>query len=878
LRPAALFALALAALPLLPAAGAAEAPATPKPPPPFAAEGELSGKPIAEVVIEGLVTVKPEEVRKAMATRPGLAFHPATYREDFRRIYDLGFFENVILERPELIAAGVRVVVRLRERPIIDALELRGNRRVRTNSLIEAARGEKDKTKEGWKPTPILAVGGRYDQYLAYQMERAFRELYTEKRFPLARIEPRAEPVPGRPGHVVAVFEIVEDRPVIISQVILQDREGKPLAPALPAKKLLNDVVSRPGCWLLPARGYDPDALRLDALRIQEIYRNNGYSDARVTAPEPRIAEPAGLRKRRRAVIIFEIHEGRMYRYGPVSFENVTLVSDEEVARRAGLRPGKPPSEDQLRRAARELKLLREAELRMCVERGPAYFDKPLWFESMRTDLGREGRNGIQLGKPYSEEAVHQAAKRIEALLGEYGRPFARAEARRQETAEPGVTAIRFVVNEGPEATVGEVRIKGNVKTQDRVIRRQMEIFPGDIYDSRKVADSQANLRRRGLFEKVGIRPEHGEEPDVVDLEVEVKEQLTGLFNIGAYANPDDGSVGGIAALSYRNFDWRNPPRSWDDLPGFGGGDQTLTLRATFSEKSQSFSIEHLNPWIWDTPEHYSLRTTLFHTVTEYKDFDAERDGASITLGRRLVHRWLRGYLKYTIKNVYVSNVDDEAPDILRDQEGYTIFSSGKAGLIFDTLDHDYLPTKGVLLEASEEVFGSVFGGDQDLRKTELEGNGFLPLFRTWGYPHLLHLRALADWVNPYGRNETVPPSERFYAGGISTVRGFESRTITPRIDDYSVGGDFMMVESVEYIFPLFQDTLRGVLFFDAGNVWEKEGDFELHDQRRSVGTGILIQVPALGQQPIKLYFSKALNPHKDEDTQVFQMSFSVMF
>lgn len=813
-----------AAEPVPPAAPEAPAPAGPA-----AAGAELAGRPVAEVVIEGLVTVEPKEVRKVMATRVGLPFHPATYREDFSRIYNLGFFDNVILQRPEPTPAGLRVRVTCQERPVVDAVELRGNKKFGTRVLLEAARApegepekEPEKGKGKGKEQPVLAPKGRYDAYVAYRMVRALEEFYIEKSYPLAKIEAKTEPVAGRPGHVLAVFEIKEERPVDITRAVFRGRS------ALKEKQLRAAIRSKPGGWFSSSGPYDPDALRLDALRLQDLYHNSGYSDARVTVLDPEISAPAGWRRRRRATVSFQIEEGRKYVYGPVSFTGLSLAPEQTARKRLGL----------------------------------------------------------QLGKPYSEEEVDQARRRLEALLGEYGRPFARALARRQDTGEPGVTALSFQVSEGPEATVEEVRIKGNTFTKDRIIRRELELFPGDIYDSRKLGASERNLRRLGLFKKVSARAEPGDEPATADLEIEVQETETSMLQVGAFVNPEDGSVGGSAMITLRNLDWRNPPKSWEDWVSrgaFRGGGQTLSLRAMVSETSQYYSLDFANPWIWDTPEHYGFGFSLFDSISQYEDFNLERLGASVKLGRRLFHPRLRGYVQYKIQQVYMNGVDDAAPEVLKDEEGTTLFSSGKVGLVFSTVDDLIAPTKGVNLEASEEVFGSIFGGDKDIRKTALEGDCFLPLFRTWDWAHVLHLRLMADWANAYGRSDVVPPSERFFAGGIGTVRGYENRTISPRIGDYAVGGDFMLVESLEYIFPLYQDTFRGVVFFDVGGVWADEGDFnfdDLHDtERRSVGLGFLIKTPpAMGQVPIKLYFSRALNPQHHEHHQLFQMSFSFLF
>ena len=158
-------------------------------------------------------------------------------------------------------------------------------------------------------------------------------------------------------------------------------------------------------------------------------------------------------------------------------------------------------------------------------------------------------------------------------------------------------------------------------------------------------------------------------------------------------------------------------------------------------------------------------------------------------------------------------------------------------------------------------------------------GHAFVPLFRTAGYPHVLHIYTRAHWLNPYDLADRVPYFERLFGGGINSVRGYDYRSLSPRVAGEEIGGNFMLAESVEYIFPLYRNTLRGVVYFDAGNVWAEEGDFELHDQKRSVGLGLHIKTPpAMGGAPIKLYFAKAINPDDEDDERVFQMSFSLLF
>ncbi len=815
-------AAALLALLLFSGAAAAGEP----PPPP---RDPAQGKKILEVKVEGLISIKPAVVTGAMATRKGLAFHPATYREDFDRIYALGYFDayNISMHDPVVTAKGVLIRVTCRERLIIDRLEFRGNLKIRSGNMISRSRTE----------GTLLEKGKRYDIFAAHKMARTIRAYCSDVRYPLAEVDFRAEPIPGRPGHVVAVFVVKEGARVDVTKVIFRGRKS------LPRKKLLKVVKVRGRRWYRRGGRLIEDDLRLDALRLESLYRNSGYSDARVKLLPMQFSPPQGRRGVRLATATFDIHEGRFYTYGPLTFKGLRSIS-EDVARKA-------------------------------VAKVLATEHRPGLIDVTRTDTFS--------GTPFSQDKVWAAANRLKHLLGETGRPFARVFAKQVRTGKAGVIGLEFNVTEGAQASVGEIRILGNSRTRDRVIRRELQLFPGEIYDSRKLAKSRSRIRRRGIFSRVATYPLPGDEPDTVDIELEVKETETGAIQFGGYVSPDDGSVGGAFSISERNFDWRRFPRSWDDLisgGAFRGGAQRLSLNTSVSATSKVLSLDFTNPWIWDTPERYSFGMKLFHTVKDFNDYEDRRSGSAFKLGRSLFTHRLRVYAQYQVQSIYIQGLDDDLPrEILDEDEGGTLLSSGEIGLRYDSRDSLRLPTRGMVIRASEEVFGGVFGGDEDLRKTSVQGHFFVPLFRTLGYPHVLRFYSRADWANPYGRSDRVQYFERYFAGGINTVRGYDYRSISPRVNGQEVGGNFRLTESVEYSFPLYRNTLRGLLYFDAGSVWEEEGEFELHDQKRSVGLGLQIQMPAaMGQMPVKLYFSKAINPDDEDDTEVFQLSFNFLF
>jgi outer membrane protein insertion porin family len=798
-----------------------------------------TGKLILEVKVEGLTTLKPADVIRAMATRKGRRFHPATYREDFTRIYNLGMFDahNVILHKPEIVEGGVRIRVTCRERPVVFKVVIRGNRHLSAGGILGKAREEKS----------LLRKGDRYDLYAAHRMAQSIKEYGRSRRFPLVKVKTKTEPVPGMPGYVFAVFEVDDGEKVYIRNVTFRGRKS------LPRKKLLKAIESRPKRFLSGGGKFDEDTLRVDAIRLQSLYRNSGYSDARVEPLPARIGPPMGRWRRRYAAVTFEIREGRKYTYGPITFKGLKSVPEKkariEIARVLGVKPRKRAFEGGLAR--------------------------------LFTDMSPETVLASLSSLPHSEDRILAARKRLKDLLGETGRPFSRVMHRRVRTDKQGLVGLEFTVVEGPQATVGEIRIKGNIRTRDRIIRREMKLLPGDIYDSRKLNRSKNKVRSRGLFARVQSYNVPGDEPDTVDIELEVEEARTGYLHIGGYVAPEDGSVGGTVGISERNFDWKRFPKSWDDLAnggGFRGGAQRLGFNSNLSETIKSFKLTFDNPWIWDTPEHYGFGGALFYTDKDFRDYEDQRAGVSLKLSRRLFHDRLRAWLGYTYQSIYVEGMDDDLPDeILDNDEGHTQLASMQFGLSYDGRNSRLMPTKGVLLEATEEIFGGMFDGDHDLRKTSVRGHMWLPLFSTYGHPHVFHFYSRADWANPYDLSERVPFFERYFAGGIGTVRGYDYRTISPRVDGEEVGGNFRLVENFEYIFPLHKDILRGVVFFDAGSVWAEEGDFDLHDQRRSIGLGIHIKTP-MGPIPIKLYFAKAINPREGDDEQVFQMSFSLLF
>jgi len=417
-----------------------------------------------------------------------------------------------------------------------------------------------------------------------------------------------------------------------------------------------------------------------------------------------------------------------------------------------------------------------------------------------------------------------------------------------------GKVDVVFSIVENQIAYVNKIKVRGNIKTRDVVIRREMRLKPGERFDGDKLRRSKERLQNLGFFEDVSYDIEDTDEPSKKDLIVDVKESKTGMFSFGGGYSTVDQLVGFIE-IEQKNFDWKN----W---PYFTGAGQDIKLRTSFGSLTQAYELSFTEPWLFDYPVSFGFdlykRSHERESDTGY-GYDEEVTGGDIRLGKEL-SEYVKGSFTYRYDQIKISDISSTASDDLKAEEGTNIVSSTEYGLTYDSRDNVFNPTKGDLATTSLQVAGGPFGGDKNFWKSFNRYSHYVPLW----HGSSLEMRGRLGYGQAYGDSEKIPIYERFFAGGAYSVRGYRERKIGP-VDSSSgdpIGGESVVIGNLEYTYPML-DFLRLAAFYDIGNVWAKGNDIGTSGYKAGAGVGFRLKTP-IG--PIMLDYGVPLNKESGED------------
>jgi outer membrane protein insertion porin family len=443
---------------------------------------------------------------------------------------------------------------------------------------------------------------------------------------------------------------------------------------------------------------------------------------------------------------------------------------------------------------------------------------------------------------------------------------------------DAGKVDLVYEISEGKPFRLGEIHVKGNSRTQDKVVRRELRVASGQLYNSGALQDANERLRGTPYFTGVTMTP-IGDDPEVRDLLVEVTEAKTATFNIGAGIN-SNGGVGANLTFEQRNFDISDWPTSageaLSDRALVGAGQQFRASLEPGTEQTNA-SVRFFEPYMFDLP--YSFGAEGYLRDRQRDDYDETRAGGRFTFGKRFNYVY-SGNISLRGEDVEIHDIEDEdvfvggeslrAPEILDGKGHHTLTSIGLQ-LRRDTTNRGPLPAKGTTTSFGWESFG-LLGGQYQFQKLTTSWDGFFTLGEDLlERKTILNLHADAGYLY-----NDAPFFERYYGGGIGSVRGYQFRGISPRSGaaEDAIGGDFSLSGSAEVSFPLAGDTFRGVVFADAGTV---EEEFEINRIRTSVGAGIRLILPIFGQAPVAIDFAYPINPTGEDETQVISFSFGIM-
>ena len=539
--------------------------------------------------------------------------------------------------------------------------------------------------------------------------------------------------------------------------------------------KKLRKVMQQKQKWFLSfitgAGKYKPENVDMDVFAIKSLYMNEGFLDVDVSDPVLDDAVP------KKARLVLKISEGKRYKVGNISLSGMTTFSEEELQR--GI-------------------LLRSGDI-------AAYRDVESGSESIRAFYGNRGYVRVS------------------------ARPVFDAD------AETGTVDIRYDIVEGSIGYINKVNIMGNERTKDKVIRRELVIYPGDKYNRSRVMTSENRLRNLNYFEVVTTNPNPTGEGDKYDLDVQVKEKPTGQFSAGVGFSSVDSLVGYVE-LSQGNFDYK----TW---PPIGAG-QKFKIRAQLGTQRNDLDISFIEPWFMD--RQLSFGIDLFHREARYFSdaYEQKNDGFRLSLGKPL-SRFTRGSLAYTLEMFDVYNVSPSASQAIKDEEGKRSKSGLEYTWTFDSRNSFFSPTRGNKTTVSPYFAGGPLGGETDVYGARMRSTQYWHLIGNG----VLNLRGQLESVEAYGDSAMVPIFDRLFLGGSYTLRGFEYRDVGPTdATGEPVGGNSSAYATLEYTVPIWS-KVRGAVFYDWGFVNVDAMDFDSSGYNDNWGIGIRLDLPGFPLQ-----------------------------
>ncbi|UCG34984.1 MAG: outer membrane protein assembly factor BamA [Candidatus Omnitrophota bacterium] len=645
-------------------------------------------------------------------------------------------------------------------------------------------------------------------------------------------------------------------------------------------RKLLDAVDIKEGSFV------DEYKLKEVSRKIKDLYQQKGFSQAQIDY-ELKIDE-----RRNEAEVKFVIDERRVIKVRGVIVQGNITFSDEKIIRlmktkKAWLLNRGLFKEDVLRDDVKRIRdfYLRQGfsdvEVKTDTRRRPeGVYVTILIDEGQRYYAGEitiEGNKEVPLseieavlkmrpGLVFSENAVYEDYSRIREIYVNKGYIFSRVEPFSYFNTKTKRVDLTYRVSENQIAYVERIDVKGNVKTRDNVIRRELRAYPGERFNGEKIHKSKERLENLGFFEEIRFGTEAGTTPEQIDLIVDVKEAKTGYLSFGGGYSSVDEFVG-FVELRQRNFDYRN----WSTFTGAG---QDLNLQASFGTLTDRYQLSFTNPWIFDRPISFGFdgykRTHAREGDVGYA-FEEDIRGGAIRLGTAFNDNFSAG-LGFRFEQVEISDVDQNATQALKDEAGTNDLIGPEVNLRFDTRDNVFVPSTGIYVINSVEFKGDPFGGDKDFVKESARVSKYFPLM----HDSVLEFRVRVGYADPFSGTNEIPIYERFFAGGSSTIRGYHERKVGP-IDPATedpLGGEAMFVGNVEYTYPLVENFLKMATFFDTGNVWEKNNDFMSGDLKSSVGIGLRVKTP-IGPVSVDYGWPLDLEPGEEEKEGRFHFNIS---
>jgi len=458
------------------------------------------------------------------------------------------------------------------------------------------------------------------------------------------------------------------------------------------------------------------------------------------------------------------------------------------------------------------------------------------------------GRISMMPDKPFSKANLRKDIFSISELYSENGYALITVTPDLSPDESKKIVKINLKIDEGERYRIGRIEIAGNTKTRDKVIRREVRLDEGDLFNSALIKRSYEKINNLNFFETVELIPKPKPEEKLVDLDIKVKERSTGFFSIGGGYSSVEKFIA-MVELTQGNL--------------FGKG-QFLKLRAELGGMTTNYDISFRDPWFMDKP--ISFTANIYNMTKDYTDYQKEATGFGISLGKRFSEYWWTD-IAYNFENANITNVHSDASEIIKDQEGKSTTSSITPSLVRDSRDN-YLDTSRGSRNSVYLTYAGL-GGSNNFLKSEVDSSWYFPFGST-----TLMLRGRYGYATGVGGKE-LPLYERFYVGGIYTVRGLGFGEAGPKDEetgDY-IGGTNELIFNLDYTFPLVSEIkLKGVIFSDLGSSFTA---FKTMELRPTAGLGVRWISPF---GPIRLEWGYNIDKKQGEEPSRFEFAFGTFF
>jgi outer membrane protein insertion porin family len=738
-----------------------------------------TAKIVKAIDIVGNKSIGIAQILARIKTRVGEGYQDAVVSDDLKRLYNTGHFSDVQINHEDL-DDGYKVIVRLKEKPIVDAITFSKIRNYNTRYLLNKMKTKKDKF---------------LDNKILKDDIHTIEDLYKKKGLTQVKVEVESF-IDDTTNKANLHFIIREGFKVKIKRIYVFGNA------AFGDKKIIKVIKSR-WAWFFGSGVLKDETLEADMTAIQAFYEQNGYLDTKAAYR----VEPL---KQGMVKVNITIQEGKRYYAGDISFLGNAVISDDEIKS--------------------HIKKLKQG----------GFFS----HEKMEEDVGN-------IREAYFDRGY------ISALVEE-------------STSFNTMTTkvdVKVSIREGKLAYINKIKVQGNAHTRDIVIRRELRMYPGDKFDGTKLRYSKQRLKDLGYFEDVGYDIEDTSQEDYKDLVVQVKEAKTGSFSFGGGYSTVDKLVG-FVEIEQKNFDISN----WST---FSGGGQDIRLRAQIGSSQRNFLLSFTEPWLFDHPVSAGFDGYFTENLKDGStgfSYDQKTVGGDLRLGKSFNDNLSVGTV-YRLEHINISNLDPGVSAALAEQAGSSLVSSLGFSVTNDYLNSKLSPTQGWEITNNADIAGGPLGGDKNFYRLQTSGVYYYPV-RIHDVTTVVQFSGRTGIVQAYPKTPDVPIFERYFTGGQDSIRGYDERTVgplDPNTND-AIGGEALLLGSVEYTVPIIE-IIKGAVFFDTGNVWDKVKNYGTGGLKSGTGVGLRVKTP-IG--PIKLDYGIPLNKQPGQTKKTGKFYFSV--